>query len=225
MAGIDISRRASGNIVYSMGRAGVPAKILESLEQRCAVIGLGSADALIQRTAGEVLVDAIRRAVQTVGAVGATRRIAKQFLECRLVGRVHLPYMETDIAAILVRAAAGRKHHQAEIDVLVQVGNHGAQRVQLGLSLLDAVRPALVGRSPIGAVVDDDQNIGVVRRAVVGCVDIGILGQAGRRGSERTQHGKRQQGFLEYVHGYLQSNQTPQEVSAAFRPAIVRTPW
>ena len=133
--------------------------------------------------------------------------------------------METDIAAILVRAAAGRKHHHAEIDVLIQVSDNGAQCIQLGLSLLDAARPALVGCSPIGAVVDDDQNIGVVRRAVVGCVDIGILGQAGRRESERTQHGKRQQGFLEYVHGYLQSNQTPQEVSAAFRPAIVRTPW
>lgn len=182
MAGVN---RCAGNIVCGMGRAGVAAEILESLEHGRAVIGFCGTHFL--RRSGKVLVDAVWCAVQTIGAIGASGRITEQFPKCVLVGGVHLPHMEADIAAVYGCTAARGEHHQSEIDVRAEFGGDSTQCVQLGLPLLDAAWPVLIGGIPVGAVVDDDQHVGIVRHAIVGRVDVGVLSQADRRRGKHTQ--------------------------------------
>jgi predicted nucleotidyltransferase len=72
--------------------------------------------------------------------------------------------VEADIRAVLVGAAAGREHHQSDIDVVFRLANDFAYRVELGLPLLDIVRPLLVRGRPVRAVIEYEEDV----RATVG---------------------------------------------------------
>ena len=75
--------------------------------------------------------------------------------------------MEAHIAAAFVRSASGGEHHQTDIGLVAQLADDGAHGSQFGFALLDAARPLLVRGRPVGAVINDDQNIRV--QVGVGC--------------------------------------------------------
>ncbi|KKT24967.1 MAG: hypothetical protein UW11_C0037G0010, partial [Parcubacteria group bacterium GW2011_GWA2_43_9b] len=98
-----------------------------------------------------------------------------------LVGAAHLAHAEAHVAAV-----GARRHQQSDIDVVAQGGQDFRKGLKFGFALLGAGRqPALVGRGPVGRIVEHDQHIGLgAGGGFAADIEIDVFRQGGRHHAE-----------------------------------------